>query len=85
MTQLQFALLALLVLAGLVIRRRTLGRDWPLWLGAVYVTALHLVFHMEGRYSMPARPMLLVYAGASGALLITWLTRRTRERRAAMH
>jgi len=65
----QYVLLIALGLVGAAAsrRRRTLLRDWPLWILAVYLSLLHLLFHVEGRYSMEARPMLIVFA-ASGAV-----------------
>jgi hypothetical protein len=65
LAQLQYALLGIFALAGLVMRRRTLLREWPLWITAAYLTALHLVFHVEGRYSLTARPMLFIYAATA--------------------
>ena len=59
---LQWALLVALTACGLWLRRSRVWAEWPLWLPAVYLTALHLVFHVEPRYSIPARPLLLVYA-----------------------
>ncbi len=66
----QFAILVALGVAGLWVRRRRLWADWPLWIIAVYLTGLHLVFPIEGRYTLPARPALLVYAAV--ALLAAW-------------
>ena len=46
--------------AALSVRRR---RDlWPLWFIAAYISAFHVVFHVEDRYSLPARPLLFVFA-----------------------
>jgi len=59
-------------------RRRTLLRDWPLSMLAVYLTLLHLIFHIEGRYSVEARPLLIVFA-AIGAVAL-WRRLRSRFR-----
>ncbi len=60
----QYLILIALGLVGAAAsrHRRTLLRDWPLWVVAVYLSLLHLVFHVEGRYSVEARPMLIVVA-----------------------
>jgi len=63
----QYWLLAVLVGAGLVVRRRRLLRDWPLWLPAAYLTVVHMVIHVESRYSLPARPGLIVVAALAAA------------------
>jgi hypothetical protein len=73
--QLQYAVLVLFGLVGVAIRRRRLLQDWPLWITAVYLTAVHLVFHIEGRYTLPARPPLIVYSSV-GALGLFALLRR---------
>jgi hypothetical protein len=59
---LQYWLLAVLVAAAVFLRRRRLLRDWPLWLPAAYLTAVHMVIHVESRYTLPARPALIVLA-----------------------
>jgi Dolichyl-phosphate-mannose-protein mannosyltransferase len=65
----QYLILLVLGLIGAAVSRHhhTLLRDWPLWILAVSVSLLHLVFHIEGRYSVEARPMLIVFA-AIGAV-----------------
>lgn len=68
---LQYWMLAALVSAGLVLRRRSLRADWPLWLPALYITAIHTVIHIESRYSLPARPGLIVIGAAAAATLYT--------------
>ncbi len=57
----------MLVLIGAVGSRGTLLRNWPLWVVAVYLSLLHVIFNVEGRYSVPARPALMVFA-AIGAI-----------------
>jgi hypothetical protein len=44
-------------------------RDWPLWLPALYITAVHTVIHVESRYSLPTRPGLIVLAATAAAAL----------------
>jgi 4-amino-4-deoxy-L-arabinose transferase-like glycosyltransferase len=46
---------------GFWIARRRLLDDWPFWILPLYLTLLHLVFHVEARYTVPSRPFLLVY------------------------
>jgi hypothetical protein len=66
----RWAALAGLVAAGVVLARRRGGSHWTLWILAAYLTVLHLRFHVETRYSLPARPVLLVYAAV--ALVTGW-------------
>lgn len=68
---------AIIVLAGIgmVLLRRRLLRDWAVWVPLLYITALHLVFHEEARYSVPARPFLIAYA----TVPLVWIGRRTRS------
>jgi 4-amino-4-deoxy-L-arabinose transferase-like glycosyltransferase len=57
------AVLAMLALVGMMLARMP-TRAWVwLLLMPVYFTGLHLVYHMETRYSLPARPFLLLFAG----------------------
>jgi 4-amino-4-deoxy-L-arabinose transferase-like glycosyltransferase len=63
----QYLILIALGLIGVVTTRRTFLRNWQLWVVAVYLSVLHLIFNVEGRYSVPARPALLVFA-AIGAI-----------------
>ena len=57
--------LTLLMLIGLLIRRARLVSDWPLWIIAVYVTMVHLLYQVEARYTLPARPTLMIYAAVT--------------------
>jgi 4-amino-4-deoxy-L-arabinose transferase-like glycosyltransferase len=75
-------LLMIAGLAGAVVFRARWRRLWPLGLLAVYLSAFHLVFHVEQRYSLPARPALLVLSAAAlvhgGRLLrARWTTPRS--------
>jgi 4-amino-4-deoxy-L-arabinose transferase-like glycosyltransferase len=63
----QYVILLALMLIGAVASRRELLRNWPLWVVAAYVSILHLIAGEEGRYSVEARPALLVFA-AIGAV-----------------
>jgi 4-amino-4-deoxy-L-arabinose transferase-like glycosyltransferase len=45
-------------------------RHWPLLMVPLYLTLLHLVFHVEQRYSFPARPFIMIYAGAAANWLL---------------
>jgi 4-amino-4-deoxy-L-arabinose transferase-like glycosyltransferase len=75
----QYGALLALVAAGAFLRRRTLAREWALWVAVPYFTLLHLVSHVESRYSLTARPALMVYAGIAAAALLSRLS-GTRER-----
>jgi 4-amino-4-deoxy-L-arabinose transferase-like glycosyltransferase len=45
----------------------------------VYLTALHLVFHIEPRYSFPARPFVLAFAAAGMFRCFRWVASRGRQ------
>jgi hypothetical protein len=45
---------------------------WPLAALLLYVPAIHVFLHTEARYTAPARPLLLLFAGA----LCWWLAER---------
>jgi 4-amino-4-deoxy-L-arabinose transferase-like glycosyltransferase len=69
LAHLQYWLIAVLFCAGVTLRRRSVWRDWPLWLPAIYITAVHLVIHVESRYSLPVRPALVAIAAAAACRL----------------
>jgi 4-amino-4-deoxy-L-arabinose transferase-like glycosyltransferase len=75
----QYVALLALILIGVWATRRSFLRDWPLWVLALYVSLLHLVFHVEGRYTVPARPALMVFA-ALGAVGLGRALRRPSAR-----
>jgi hypothetical protein len=76
--QLEFDVLAVLTLLGLAIGLRRLKlRAWPLLLLPLYLTCMHLVFHVEARYTMPARPLLLIFAGLGLVSLADLLSQAT--------
>jgi 4-amino-4-deoxy-L-arabinose transferase-like glycosyltransferase len=74
----QYGLILVLILAGIVMHRRRLLTDWPVWVAVPYFTVLHLVSHVESRYSLAARPALLVYAGIAAAVVLTSMSRAWR-------
>ena len=45
--------------------RRRLPELWPFYAAAVLLTGLHLVFHVQPRYTLPARPVLFAFAAAA--------------------
>ncbi|MFN0029061.1 MAG: ArnT family glycosyltransferase [Acidimicrobiales bacterium] len=66
----------LAVLLGVVwlgLRRREL---WPLWILGLYLSLFHLVFHVEARYSFPARPALLILGAAASVEGVRWFRQR---------
>jgi hypothetical protein len=70
--QLQYVVYLVLAVVGLVSLRRR--RDVaillsPLLVWPVYLTAVHLVFHVEARYSLPGREFLMVLVGLGVAVL----------------
>jgi 4-amino-4-deoxy-L-arabinose transferase-like glycosyltransferase len=75
--ELQHTLLAVLALVGLLMSLHRLREQWPLWVVPVFLTLLHLVFHVEARYSIPARPFLLIYAAIALDALMAKVSRAT--------
>jgi hypothetical protein len=57
--------LAACALAGLWVARLSPRNYALLLLIPAYLTAVHLVYHVETRYSFPARPFLLLFAGVA--------------------
>ena len=52
-----------------------MSREMVLWIPAIYLAILHMVFHVEGRYTLPARATLLLYP-AEGLILVLVCVRR---------
>lgn len=65
LVQAHYGLLVLLVGLGCYFSRVVLLRHWGLWIIPAYLTLIHLVFHIEPRYSFPGRAFLFVYAGVA--------------------
>jgi hypothetical protein len=63
--QVWHVVLAVFTVAGLLHFRRHLAEHYPLWLVAAYLTALHFLYHVEARYTVPARPFVWIYAAAA--------------------
>lgn len=71
-------LLLIATAAGIVLSRKSLLAQWPLWILAVCLSLIFVpVFSIEARYSLGARPALFVYAGVA-------LARVFGERRSAV-
>ncbi|MDQ3062222.1 MAG: glycosyltransferase family 39 protein [Acidobacteriota bacterium] len=60
--KLQVWILFLLSISGLLLKKRDLLKDWTLWILPLYITFVHLIFHVEARYSVPAHPFILTYS-----------------------
>lgn len=76
--QVSHASLAVLGFCGLLLSRRQLLAQWPLWFLAVYQTLLHFVFHVEARFTLEARLPLCLYAGVGCAWLCSAVLRMLR-------
>jgi 4-amino-4-deoxy-L-arabinose transferase-like glycosyltransferase len=75
LAQLQYFLLVAFAGLGILAAIRRGLRPavlWPLLLFPLYLTLVHLVFNVEARFTIPARPSLLVFA----ALGVTYLWAR---------
>lgn len=75
-SQLQYVLLVVTAIAGGFLRRASLLRDWPLWIAAGFLTALHLYYSAAARYTLEARPMLMVFSAVG--LVAGWRLIATR-------
>ena len=73
--QAQHFLLLAFTLIGLGSMLRLRSRLWPVLAFPLYLTAAHLVLHSEARYSVPARPALIVLA----AIGVTYVWRAVRS------
>jgi 4-amino-4-deoxy-L-arabinose transferase-like glycosyltransferase len=73
--QLHFLFITLLILLGICLRLKNFKTEWFIIAPAVYITLIHLIFLMESRYSIPARPFLLIFA----ATAIVWLAGRLKS------
>jgi len=60
--KLQVWIMSLLSISGLILKKRDLLKDWTLWILPLYITFVHLIFHVEARYSVPAYPFMLIYS-----------------------
>lgn len=80
--QLQHFLLFALALFGLILGFRRIGASiWPLLVFPAFLMVAHLVVHSEGRYSIPARPTVLILS--SVAAVYIWRRFLARDRRVA--
>ncbi len=63
-----------LAVAGtiLAMRSRRLLALWPAWAVTAAVTMFHVVFHAEPRYTVPARPPLLLLAALAVVTAVRW-------------
>lgn len=77
----QFLFLMTAVLCGCYLVRTEMLGHWALLVIPLYLTAVHVVFHVEPRYSFPARTFLFIYAGVSLQRLGSELLRRGGARR----
>jgi 4-amino-4-deoxy-L-arabinose transferase-like glycosyltransferase len=61
--QIYHVLLTGLVLIGCFLNRKYFRTHALLWMFVVYQTLLHIIYHVEARYTFEARLFLLIYAG----------------------
>lgn len=66
LAQVQHLGLLLMALGGAYLYRRRLWELWPIYSSAIALTLVHLVFHVEPRYLLPARPLFFILAAACG-------------------
>jgi 4-amino-4-deoxy-L-arabinose transferase-like glycosyltransferase len=71
LVQLLHIAIVILVAFGCYLMRGAIVRHWPLWIIPLYLVLLHLVFHVEPRYSFPGRPFMLVFAAVAVERLVS--------------
>jgi hypothetical protein len=72
----QYILLVALVVIGLIRTLSDASRRmlyWPFLVFAVYFTAVHMVWGVTARYTMPARPLLFSFAAIGFVWLVSWI------------
>ncbi|MEK7725303.1 MAG: glycosyltransferase family 39 protein [Acidobacteriota bacterium] len=74
--QVQFGIFFLLALIGILYNWRNLLSHWLLLLFPIYLTVMHSIFHEEPRYTIPARPFILIYC----AIAAVWLWNLIRKK-----
>jgi hypothetical protein len=81
--QLQYALLVALLVVGLasLIHQRRLRAHWPLLVLPIYLTVVHLIFHVEPRFTLPTRPDLLIISAVGLLHGYRWASARIAQRR----
>ena len=73
-------------LFGVYLSRDKLNTHLILWLMPVYLTLLHFVFHVEARYTVPARPYVWIYAAVGiNQIVALLLMQRRRAHEVAFH
>jgi hypothetical protein len=71
--QIQYLVLVVLMGAGFAILRSRLFQLWPVWVIPAYLSLVHLVFHVEARYTLPARPALIAIAAIAATAALSRL------------
>jgi 4-amino-4-deoxy-L-arabinose transferase-like glycosyltransferase len=63
----QWALVIALAALGVLLcaMNRRIRDMWPLVVLPVYTTVVHLVFNVEARFTIPDRPLLIIFAGVA--------------------
>jgi hypothetical protein len=69
--QAQWAVLIFLSMIGLSSSRYRWRDLWPLLAVPIYLSCVHLVYHVESRYSIPARPLVIILSGMGAVWLWT--------------
>ena len=54
---------------GIILTWKRRKELWILWLPIIYLTLLHIPFHTEARYTVPARPFLLIFSAIALSIL----------------
>ena len=71
--QFHYGFTVILILIGVCIYGPNLKQHLYFWSVPVYLMVLHMIFHSETRYSLPARPFLFIYIGVALSTAISWL------------
>ncbi len=83
--QFYHVLLTGLVLTGCFFSREHFRVHALLWMFVVYQTLLHIIYHVEARYTFEARLFLLIYAGLACSSLVATVRRKSFLLNANLH
>lgn len=83
--QFEWVLIVVIIGAGIIMHFRSLGSTWPLWGLAMYFTTIHMLFFSEPRYTIPARPLLMVYIFLLFEKLASYCSRNVSVKAAHTH
>lgn len=76
---LQVWIMLLFSITGLILKKGDLLKDWTLWILPLYITLVHLIFHVEGRYSLPTHQFMLIYSASGLTVIFSFIKQKFRR------